>query len=202
MSVPDSDWGALKSAWRTAPPPPVDVAALRASIRRWTLLSRGYLAVEVTTVVLFAFLIREQWAMGERGVAAALALLIAVSIAASAWVRLAARFGRAATVVGMVDLAIAQAGRGARFAIAAYLMIAASVVYVAVMYWSPIGAPDAAYREPVRVLIVLAVLAGCAVAAAVYHRRTLVRGRRLRALRAALIDGDASVVAGDGGVDA
>ena len=82
-----------------------------------------------------------------------------MSVAASAWVRRLSLPPSGLTVLGMVDLAIAQARRGSRFAIATYLMIAASVAYVALMYSSSIGAPDAAYRDPERVSIVLVVLA-------------------------------------------
>ena len=51
--------------------------------------------------------------MGQRGVAGALALLTAASVAASAWVRRLALPPSDLTVLGMVDLAIAQAHRGA-----------------------------------------------------------------------------------------
>ena len=47
MTPSTDDWGALKSAWRATPPPQLDVASLRASVRWRTALSWGYLAIEV-----------------------------------------------------------------------------------------------------------------------------------------------------------
>lgn len=202
MTPSNDDWGALKSAWRATPPPAVDVASLRASVRWRTALSWGYLALELASGLLLAFLVMEQWRMGQRGVAGALALLTAASVAASAWVRRLALPPSDMTVLGMVDLAVAQAHRGIRFAIATYLMIAASVAYVAVMYTSSIGAPDAAYHDPGRVLAVLVVLALCAVATARYHRRALARWHRLRGLRALMTDSDAAPAAREEGDDA
>lgn len=198
MTPADDDWGALKSAWRATPPPTLDVASLRASVRWRTALSWGYLALELASGLLLAFLVLEQWRMGQRGVAGALALLTAASIAASAWVRRLALPPPDVTVLGMVDLAIAQAHRGTRFAIATYLMIAASVAYVAVMYTSGIGAPDAAYRDPARVLTVLVVFALCAAATALYHRRAMARRHRLRGVRTLMIDNDAAAAASEG----
>ena len=202
MTPSNDDWGALKSAWRATPPPPLDVASLRASVRWRTALSWGYLAIEIAAGFLLVVMVLEQWRMGQRGVAGALALLTAASVAASAWVRRLALPASGLTVLGMLDLAIAQAHRGRRFAIATYLMIAASVAYVAVMYSSSIGAPDAAYRDPERVSIVLVVLALCAGATTLYHRRALARGHRLRGLRAQMTDSDAAPGASEEGDDA
>jgi hypothetical protein len=202
MTPSNDDWGALKSAWRATPPPPVDVASLRASVRWRTALSWGYLAIELAAGFVLVVMVLEQWRMGQRGVAGVLALLTAVSVAASAWVRRLALPPSGLTVLGMVDLAIAQAHRGSRFAIATYVMIAASVAYVALMYSSSIGAPDAAYRDPERVSIVLVVLALCAGATTLYHRRALARGHRLRGLRAQMTDSDAAPGASREGDDA
>ena len=183
------------------PPPPVDVASLRASVRWRTALFWGYLAIELAAGFVLVVMVLEQWRMGQRGVARrVLALLTAVSVAASAWVRRLALPASGLTVLGMVDLAMAH--RGSRFAIATYVMIAASVAYVALMYSSSIGAPDAAYRDPERVSIVLVVLALCAGATTLYHRRALARGRRLRGLRAQMTDSDAAPGASGEGDDA
>jgi len=199
MTPSSDDWGTLKSAWRATPPPVLDIASLRASVRWRTALSWGYLAIELAAGLLLTFLVMEQWRMGQRGVAAALALLTAASVAASAWVRRLALPPSDMTVLGMVDLAIAQAHRGTRFAIATYLMVAASVAYVIVMYTSSIGEPDAAYRDPARVLTVLVVLALSVAASALYHRRARARWHRLRGLRALMTDNDAPHAAGEEG---
>ena len=165
-------------------------------------LSWGYLAIELAAGFVLVVMVLEQWRMGQRGVAGVLALLTAVSVAASAWVRRLSLPASGLTVLGMVDLAVAQAHRGSRFAIATYMMIAASVAYVAVMYSSSIGAPDAAYRDPERVSIVLVVLALCAGATTLYHRRALARGEFLRGLRAQMTDSDAAPGASREGDDA
>lgn len=191
MTLPDGEWTTLKAAWRESPPPPIDVAALRAGLRWRALWSWTYLVIEVSGWLLLAFLAVEQWRMGESGVAAALALLTVAAAAASAWARRSALTGAPPTVVGMLDLAIARARRGVRFAFANYVMVAATALYLAAMYGSGIGAPDAAYRDPQRVLVVAAVLAAYAAATAVYHRRARHRGRRLRAVRSEITaDGD------------
>jgi hypothetical protein len=199
MTPSTDDWGALKSAWRATPHPAVDVASLRASVRWRTALSWAYLALEVSAGLLLVFLVMEQWRMGQRGVAAALALLTAASVAASVWVRRLALPPSDLTVLGMVDLAIAQAHRGTRFANATYVTIAASVAYVAVMYTSGIGAADAAYRDPGRVLAVLVVFALSAAATALYRRRALARWHRLRGLRAQMTGSDPAPLAGEEG---
>ena len=202
MTPSNDDWGALKSAWRATPPPALDVASLRASVRWRTALSWGYLALELAPVCCSR---SWSWSSGGWGSVAsrrALALLTAASVAASAWVRKLALPPSDLTVLGMVDLAIAQAHRGSRFAIATYVMIAASVAYAAVMYSTSIGAPDAAYRDPERVSIVLVVLALCAGATTLYHRRALARGHRLRGLRAQMTDSDAAPGARKEGDDA
>lgn len=192
MTLPNGEWTALKTAWRETPPA-VDVAALRARLRWRALWSWTYLAIEAGVWLLLGFLAVEQWRLGESGVAAALALLAASAAAASAWARRSALPRTPPTVVGMVDLAIARARRGVRFAWANHAMSAATAVYIAVMYGTGIGAPDAAYRDPRRVLAAAAMVAAYAAGTAVYHRGVRDRERRLRALRRALTaDADAA----------
>jgi hypothetical protein len=197
MTTSDAEWVALRADWQMAAAPPVDVAALQAK-RRWlTLWSWTYLTIEISAWLLLVWLAVLQWQIGQPVVAAALVLLAGAAAAASAWARRASVPKTVPTVLGMLDLDIARARRGARFAIANYIATAATAVYAAALFVSDIGPANAAYRDPVRVLIVALVLAAYAVGTAVYHRGARDRGRRLRALRRAMV-GDVTSLGGIG----
>jgi hypothetical protein len=146
--------------------------------------------LELLTLILLGAMTGLQMAMGQMGVAAALAALTAFFGLTNFWARSSPLRGGMGSLPELVDLTIAHARRSVRFAWANYLTTAATAAYVVGMYFGDVGDAGAAYHDGARAVAALVILGLYAIGTGVYHGYALRRGRRFSELKQTLA-GDA-----------
>ena len=156
---------------------------LRWSLRLRMIGSWVWLGLEVASFLLLAVLAALQVAMGQFGVAAALTLLNVAAISASVWARRSPLHSAKGSLMELIELTIHRARRSERFAWAQYFLVAACIAYVATLYFSRIGDPQAAYHDAGRAIVAVAAFVLYAIGVGFYHWYARRRGRRFAELR-------------------
>jgi hypothetical protein len=187
ISHHDEEWNEMKSGWQAMPiSEHLLVARLRGGLRLRMLGSWSWSVLELLTLMLLGVMVGLQIAMGQTGVAAALAALTAFFGLTSYWARSSPLRGGMGSLPELVELTIARARRSVRFAWANYLTTAATAAYVIGMYFSDVGNAQAAYHDGGRVTVALAILGVYAIGTGVYHRYARRRVRQFAALQQTL----------------
>ena len=183
----DAEWSEMKSGWQSmSMSESLLITRLRGGLRLRMLGSWSWNVLELLTLMLLGVMVGLQMAMGETGVATALALLTGFFGLTSYWARTSPLRGGTGSLPELVDLTIARARRSVRFAWANYLTTAATAAYVIGMYFGDVGDARAAYHDSGRATVVMVVLGVYAIGTGVYHRYARRRMRQFAALQQAL----------------
>jgi hypothetical protein len=187
MTPNDEEWQDMKTNWQAASVSEIFMTEkLRWSLRIRMLGSWVWLGLEIAGIIMLGVLAGIQVAMGQTGVAMALAALDLAAIAAALWARRSPLHGATGNFKELVDLTIHRARRSERFAWAQYFLVAACIAYVATLYFSQIGDPQAAYHDTGRVIVAMVAFVLYAIGVGFYHWYARRRGRRFAELRRAL----------------
>jgi hypothetical protein len=189
MSSPD--WKDLERLWQSAPALSADDIIARQNRRRW--LSRLNLFVEIVIVIagigvsVWSMTLGKPVALLSGAGALALTLFAAV---ASAWARFPRRSAADASVAAAIDAAIDRARFSVRYGLASFWIVAAALVFLAVMalVWgfAAEGPPAAAPRLLVFIGAMAAWIAGCQAFSIVYYVRRAAELARLEEIKRSL----------------
>jgi len=184
----DKEWADMKTNWQaTSITESFMTEKLRWGLRLRMIGSWAWLGLEVASAVLLLVLAGLQVAMGQIGVAAALAALTLTAVAASWWARRSPLRSAKGSLMDLIDITIQRARRSERFAWAQYVTVAACMAYVIALYYSTVGDPQAAYHDAERVVAAMVTFGLYAVGVVFYHRYARRRARRFAELRASFL---------------
>jgi hypothetical protein len=185
------DWKDLERLWQSSPAASVDDIIARQYRRRW--LSRLNMFVEIAIVI--AGVGVSVWVMTlERPFALLLgagALMFTLfATVASLWARFPRRPAADQSVTAAIDAAIDHARATVRYGLASFWIVAAALVFLAVMVlvwgFAAEHPPNVAPRLLIFIVVMTAWIAGCQAFSIVYYVRRAAELARLEEIRRSL----------------
>jgi hypothetical protein len=189
MSSPD--WKDLERLWQSAPALSADDIIVRQNRRRW--LSRLNLFAEIAVVIggvgvsVWSMTLDRPVALLSGAGALALTLFAA---GASLWARFPRRSAADASVAAAIDVAIDRARASVRYGLASFWIVAAALVFLAVMVlvWGLVAKfpPEGAPPLLVFIGVMTAWIAVCQAFSIVYYVRRAAELARLEEIKRSL----------------
>jgi hypothetical protein len=180
----DAEWADMKTGWKaTSLAETMMTEKLRWSLRLRMAGSWLWLGLEIASGILLLVLAGVQVAIGQIAVAIALTALNLMAVGASLWARRSPLRSAKGSLMELIELTIHRARRSERFAWAQYIVTAACMAYVIVMYFSEVGDPLAAYHDAERATVAMVIFAIYGLGVAVYHGYARRRARVFAELR-------------------